>query len=348
MGGDEMRIMRILGFTRGTGWNEMDCVQYYRCYLPLREVNRSAVGIEAQMIGSEQLVGKTDDELGDRDIYIMSRMYHVDCEGFMVEAHRRGALVVLDSDDDLTETYRLVSSRGEGFKRVLGKVDYVTTSTQVLADLFDHYTQKPTTVLKNCIDTAWMESVAGKSRRVFEGITIGFTGSPTHWGDWYIPAVPLARIVRDFDVVSLVHGEFPRYLRWITDADHMHLLSSVPFSLYPTMLRQFDIVLCSVDTKDEFSRGKSAVKALECLSLGIVPICSPFGPYLEIAEQGAPVWIVPEQTRDAWYEAMRDLLLDEERRLKLRSTGAAWVRVNKDMCVSGWKDWANFYRSIVA
>jgi len=340
-------MISILGFTRGTGWDELDAPQYYRCYLPLREVDRNASDIQAKIAGGEALSGATDDELGGRDIYTMARMYHENCDGFIAEIHRRGGILVLDNDDDLTETHKLVSGRGREFKGVLSKVDYVTVATPPLAEAFAQYTKRPPVVLRNHVDTTWMTSVASKAKRLVPGLTLGFSGSPTHWGDWRIPSVPFSRILHDYPVTGLLHGECPRYLGFAAQDTSLVKLGGVPFSIYPVLLKQFDILLCAVDNKDKFNDGKSAVKPLEAMAIGVVPIISRFAPYLALAKAGAPVVVVEEDTQDGWYEAMRGLIIDEPRRLGLSEEGPAWVAEHRDMVYTGWKHWADFYRSIV-
>jgi len=258
-----------------------------------------------------------------------------------------GAVVVLYTDDDLTETYKLVSGHGEDFKVALGKVDYATVATQPLGDLCSQYTKRPPVVLRNHVDVEWMQEIASKARRLVEGLTIGFSGSPTHWGDWRTPSVPLQRIVRDFDVTAVLHGEMPRYMKYVADRDTLIELGGVPFAAYPALLKQFDVVLCAVDTRDRFNDGKSDVKALECMAIGVVPICSRFGPYMALHAAGAPVVIVEEETQDGWYEAMRRVAAPpKEYREDLASRGPAWVLEHRDMRVSGHKLWAEFYRSI--
>lgn len=344
--------MKVVGYIKNTSMDKMSAVQYYRGFLPLREVHRHDNQIEAYILDGESLAATIEKEgpvefATDIDVFHWSRMSHGDCEAFVEEIHRRGAKFVIDSDDDLTEEFKLVTGHGEAFKNVLAHADYVTCTTPALAAHFGQWTQRSPVVLRNCIDVDWFAETASKAQRVVPGLTIGFTGSPTHWGDWYIPAVPLQRIARDFDIVPLLHGEMPRYMRFVASEEQLVVLGGVVYSLYPILLKQFDIVLCAVDPDDEFNSGKSAVKALECMAVGAIPICSRFDPYIELAEAGAPIVLVEENTRDAWYEAMRSLIEGEECRLQLRAAGADWVRENRDMCRDGYKRWEDFYRSIV-
>ena len=336
--------MNVLGMIRGSGWNEMEAVQYYRVFLPLREVNRADNGIKASCVSQQSVVGMSDDELGGRDVYVMARMYHVDCEEFIAEIHRRGGVLVLDTDDDLTESYKLVSGRGEEFKKVLSMVDYVTTSTLPLASEIGKYTKRPPRVLKNHVDVQWMRGVAEKSKRITKGLTMGFIGSPTHWGDWYLPAVPFSRIARDYDITPVLAGEGPRYLNYASR--DLVKFAGVPFAIYPVLASQLDVVLCAVDSRDQFSVGKSGVKALETMALGNVAICSRFAPYLELADMGAPIVIVQEESRDGWYEAMEMVINSVDYRDMLCEQGPDWVLSNRDMLQSGHEKWSEFYREI--
>lgn len=342
--------MRILGLMADK--TNLSAVEYYRMWLPLREVNKHDNGIECHLKDKTEMRGVTDDLLDDYDVVLLSRSYYGPAglnTPFIEMVHERGCLVVIDSDDDLTETYRLTSGRGDDFKGILGAVDYVTCSTQPLADLFNQWTQKPPAVLRNCVDGNWMRKVArnGKPPWLQEKLTIGFSGSPTHWGDWYLPAVPFARIGKDFDVVLVLHGNYPPYLKYAGERATLLTLSKASFSTYPLALKHFDIVLCAVDSRDGFNDGKSAVKALEAMAVGVVPICSRFKPYMELEEAGAPVVIVPEDTRDAWYETMRVLIQPDGYREALGAAGPKWVREHRDMAISGYKQWESFYRSIV-
>lgn len=337
--------MNILGLLRESSLDKMNCVQYYRTYLPLREVDRHTEDINVAMIspeGAENLIWE------QFDVVMMARMYSAEMlRAALDKIHEWGGVLVFDCDDDLTETHKLVNGRGPEFCEVLGLVDYITTSTVPLARLFAQHTRRPPVVLKNCVDGEWMRSQVTAPRRVeSDRLTLGFVGSPTHWGDWRMPAIPFARILREYrdTVRGTLFGEMPRYLTFA--ADDLLLFQGVPLHVYPAVLKQFDIVLCAVDVHDEFNVGKSGMKALECMALGVVPICSRFGPYLELEAEGAPVAVIREDSQDGWYEAMRYVISDTEWRQELSAAGPGWVAENRDMCYNGYRQWAEFYRSI--
>jgi len=334
--------MNVMGFVRDTDFKNMDAVQFYRTLLPLRELGHADNGIGCAIMGRAEAAQNPN--VAGFDIYTMCRMYHEDCKEFVDQVHAQGAVLILDSDDDLTEDYKLVSGRGPEFKRVLGMVDYVTVTTPALAARFSQFTQRPPVVLRNCVDVNWLIETANKAKRLTDELTVGFIGSPTHWGDWRLPSLPLARIVRDFGVRPVVCGNaLPRYLRYL--GDQVIVLGQVPFHAYPVVLRQFDIVACGVDSGDKFNSGKSALKALECMALGIVPVCSRFEPYVELANAGAPIVLVAEDTQEGWYAALQNVVTDDVLRVHLAGEGPDWVKANRSMAV-GYRQWEAFYRGM--
>ena len=340
--------MKVLSFLKVQSMADVDGTQYYRQVAPLKALHEADNGIEVTCMTSkdiEDLVREHGADAAEQamcgfDVYAYPRMLHEDCEDFVSTIHKHGGLLILDSDDDLTEDYKLVSGHGRAFKKVLGLVDRVTVSTQALADRLGRYTSRPPTALLNCVDVDWMQSVASKSKRLAEKVTIGFSGSPTHWGDWYLPAVPFQHICCDFPVQAILHGETPRYLNYAQD-DAMKI-GGVPYATYPVVLKQFDILICAVDSCDPFNTGKSAVKALEAMAVGAVPICSRFKPYQDLAAAGAPVVIIEEESRDGWYEAMANLLVDPDRMTWLGQLGPDWVREHRDIS-TGYKQWEAFF-----
>jgi len=358
--------MRILGFLRDSSQAEMSASEYYRTYLPLRELHKHDNGITAQCVTKEDLQQDrvTDEQLGGRDIYCMSRSYSLDdSQGYMDAVHAAGGVFVFDVDDDLTEIHRLVSGRGHEFCEWLGIVDYVTCTTHELANHLSQFTQRPPKVLHNYVDVEWMQSIAAKQDRVIEGeVVMGFSGSRTHYIDWYNAVLPFNRLLKENKrITAYLQGDLPDYMEHIEVNDYdeeppvsawpylnirVFRGSKLPYAMYPQVLSQFDVLLCAVNSSDGFNCGKSWVKALECMALGVVPICSRFTPYLQLETAGAPVVMVGEDSWDGWYEAMRDLVDDDERRQMLSIDGPAWCYEHADMVRGAYLEWESYYRSI--
>lgn len=338
--------MRIFGILRT--FSNIQPVNFYRTFSPLKTMSMHLpveVSLIDQWSAQQSMRGqRTGTETIGYDIYTTCRMYNEDSEPFLEMVRDGGGLFVFDSDDDLTERYRMVSGRGEVFRKMLADADYVTTSTPELAKLFSEWSRHPPVVLPNHINVESFAKVADEARRVYAEITVGFSGTRTHWGDWYIPSVPLARIVDErSNVIPLLHGDPPEYLGFMK-AD---IRKNCPYSEYPAVLKQFDVLLCGIDTKDGFSRGKSGVKALEAMVAGAVPICSNSTSYRRLYERGAPIVIVPEESRDGWYEAIRDIVTDDEKRRYLKSFGRSWVAEHRNMD-TGCKRWYDAYQEMMS
>lgn len=337
--------MKILGMIKD--WSDLNGPGYYRAFLPLRELERQAEDISVECFDVSAMMNMDDETLGGRDVYYMVRMYHADAHLFVAEVHRRGGQVVLDCDDDLTETYRLVSGHGTDFQIALAAVDWVTVSTQPLADFLGEFTRRPPVVIPNQIDTEWfIETAAKVPSRDFEGLTIGFAGTSTHHGDWMQAALALRQIADDDRVYPLLLGNMPKYMNYLTTGKHR--IRAVPFHLYPMFLKMFEILLCAVNVNDHFNDGKSGIKAIEAMTLGVVPICSQFPPYQALADAGAPVVIVEEESVMGWAQAIFDLKQDTERRLFLGLAGPEWVKAHRDIKYDNWRNWDHFFRGVVA
>lgn len=333
--------MNILGFLRAEGLEDIDAVQYYRCFLPLRKLD-NLENVTAKVLTEPEAAIVRDEAVVGRDLYVMSRMYGPNMQPLLDLVHNNGGLLVFDCDDDLTEDYRLVSGRGEAFKQTLGMVDHVTTTSFPLMVRLSEWTKEPPVVLPNYIDCDWWEQIVSGTRRALPGYVIGFSGTRTHWGDWYKAAPAMARIARDFcDVVApLVQGSPPDYVQYI---ERIGTMPQVPYMGYPMHLAQFDVVLCAVDPMDRFNAGKSAIKPIEAMTAGALPICSRFDPYVDLmVEENAPIVVVEEESVEGWYEAIRKTIVDREWADTLRATGRSWVRKHYDISV-GVEKWMNAY-----
>lgn len=334
--------MEILGLLRAATIADLDAVQYYRVFLPLRNIDRYAGGAKCITTADAQTV--TDEPLANRDVYVVSRMYSTAGEmRKMVDwTHEQGAAFVFDSDDDLTEKSRLVSGNGEAFIGALQMADYVTVSTEQLAECLGKYTDKAPIVLPNHIDCDWFSRVADGAIRQFPGLVVGLSGSPTHWADWRYAAVALGRIAdrRCSEVTPLVQGDPPDYVQYI---NRLHSFGVAPYLSYPLMLAQFDVLLCAVDRYDPFNYGKSMIKPLEAMMAGALPVCGVF--YQRLADEGAPVVIVPDDGVDGWMHALETVLSQPDLMHELRAAGRQWVTEHYDIA-NGWRLWHDAYSGL--
>tara|TARA_Y100000310_G_scaffold328928_1_gene397905 strand:+ start:16967 stop:17731 length:765 start_codon:yes stop_codon:yes gene_type:complete len=173
-------------------------------------------------------------------------------------------------------------------------------------------------VLPNCLDLSLWE----RKPRPDRPVTIGLTGGASHYSDWRQVTEPLERLQAKYDIRIVVGGYFPGYLRKL-DVEH---IKWKPYWEYPDTIREMDILLCPLDD-DEFNRYKSAIKAIEGMAVGAVPVCSNHPVYQEVITPGENGVLVENE----WEEALGKLIQDTRLRERLSGAGWDWVCQHRDM-----------------
>src|SRR5690606_6089091 len=76
---------------------------------------------------------------------------------------------------------------------------------------------------------------------------------------------------------------------------------------------------------DPFNRGKSYIKFLEYAALDMAIVCSDVPAYQTVARHGENALVVPN-LEQAWYEAIRSLIVDGSQRAQLARNAREMVR----------------------
>jgi glycosyltransferase involved in cell wall biosynthesis len=228
-----------------------------------------------------------------------------------------GKFAVYEADDDVfteRETQRRVELdwtdgksleelESERQERVwaMQQCDGVTVSTQRLATIVRQFTDKPVVVVPNAIDLRWFTEVVRRSKRQFEGLTIGWAGGRRHDRDVEVMAEAWGRIARRFpDVTFVVQGWQPQVILDNVPRDRLKVLPWLPPETYPVGIRQVDIGCCAVaDTP--FNRAKSPIKAYEYAAAGAAVVASPLL-YSGIVDHGSSGMIAT--TSEEWEDAL--------------------------------------------
>lgn len=347
--------INIIAFIRAVKVTGISAINMYRAYAPLTalgEHNRHFRVIVLDQNSLREIVGHDwGDNLLGHDIYVISRLFagHVGRDEFLEAIREHGGVVVFDTDDDLTDDYRELG-RGEDFKGILEGVDAVTVSTPYLAKrLADHSRFKPW-VLPNHIDVKWFAQTSMEADRQSDKLTVGLVGTASHYDDWQYPAEALRRIAQKYDVEIVVAGYMPDYLE---DLPNVLELKPVPYFFYPRLMRQFDIVCCSLDVEDGFNLSKSSVKALEAMAAarklpngkigGAVAVCTDMAVYRRTVNHRSNGLLTHN---DNWYDTLAQLIEDRPLHYRLAAKGHKWVRQHRNV-VSGYRLWAQAYRDIL-
>lgn len=348
-------MINITGFVRSTEKHGVSPVNYYRAMLPLNTLGKKSdrfnVTVLTQDTVRQRITSGVSDTILGEDVYVVSRLYKEEGrQEFLDTIHRNGGLVVFDTDDDLTCDHRELG-RGDEFKRMVETTDLVTVSTPYLSRRISEYTGYRPPVLYNHVDVEWFSRTSMRAKRSVNGLSIGFIGTASHEGDWIYPVKALLKIAEENPDITLVTaGYVPPYLQEVTN---IVKLDPVPYRLYPELIRQFDIVCCSLDPNDEFNRSKSAIKSLEAMSAarvlsngkigGAVPVCTDMTVYRRVIGKHNGVLT----SNDCWYDALSMLIKNEPLRNRLAVQGYKWVKKNRNMATIGYKAWGKVYRDLI-
>jgi hypothetical protein len=241
------------------------------------------------------------------------------------ELRRRGTAITWDDDDDV----RLIPPDAPGYKARYGglnvqrqirqqnaltsKADVVTTTTQVLADLFGKYFDGPIEVIESSLDS----SQYVRDVRKHDGITIGWVASLEHVTD-----------VRMLDVTSVLRNVMARdeRVRVTTvgvkldlDPDRYTHVRRVWFQELSKFLAQLDIGIAPI-ADHPMSYARSNIKVKEYAGAGVPWVASARGSYTGLGTKEGGITIAD----DRWEQTLLDLAGSRLKRMRLRRKAEAW------------------------
>jgi len=218
-----------------------------------------------------------------------------------------------------------------GFKNA----DMVTTTTDILKKTFSKI-NKNTIALPNLIDFNIFQPIEMKKKEV----RILWQGGNSHYHDLYMIVPAIKKIIKKYDNVTFVFfGDFGfkglfkdipegriEYNSWVQQVAYP----------YKMMTLNADINLCPI-IDDVFNRSKSSLKYLEASALKIPSIASDIPPYSKDITHGKDGILVSE---DKWFDAIENLILDRDKRLKLANNAYdnVYNNFNADTKCHLWKD----------
>ncbi|GEM_PF-727315 len=233
--------------------------------------------------------------------------------------------IVFELDDALTllppnhGAFDYFQSVRPQLEEYLRKADLVTVSTPKLKELYSGFNDH-IEVLPNAIDTQIWKPQAPRPVDG-EKIRILFSGTLTHQHDLALVEQAIERIALEFSerVEFLFWGNIPNNLR------HLPQIKSIAeftndYRTYAQRLQAMPIDLALVPLEETtFNRAKSAIKWLEYSACRIPAIFTDIDAYNQTVEHGISGWLVPNSS-DAWYGAMKRLVLDDSLRLRIGET----------------------------
>lgn len=264
--------------------------------------------------------------------------------------HDNGVKVVVDMDDSLST----IHPRNPAFKsydprishrinwkhveRSCEMADLVTVTTEGLAEEYGSHGR--VAIIPNHIPERYL-----KFERPENAIpVIGWAGyTKTHVDDLRVTAGMINQVLTETKSKFVAYGDRDIFndlgIRYRAPHEHWGFRNIME---YPKKLAHLDIGLVPLQNS-EFNRKKSWLKGLEYASVGVVPVVSPIGDYLNLIDLGIAI---PASTPKEWYDRVKELVLDHDMRKemsdKCRKIAADWtIEGNRD---KWWKAWSSVHK----
>jgi len=306
--------------------------EWIRIIHPWRYLNRH--GITARIV-PESEIRSLERGLPPYNILVISRRVPIRGAEQMVDFIRleqlRGVRVVYEIDDDPFSPR--FYEHPDQLKPVLEACDGCIVTTPALAERVRPYV-KPY-IFRNYLDGELWEPL---ERFPSQEITIGISGSETHYEDWKLVDRALHNIARHPQVRFTAFGYLPDYL---ADLPRLTYRPPVPYRFYPSGLMGIDIGLAPLIIDAEgFNRHKSDIKALDYALAGAAALVSNHSVYRP--SKGASVLV----DDDEW-EGVLDYYITHPHELSgTQRRGRAWVRKHR-LLADGWTELAGVCRQIL-
>jgi len=344
---------------------------YYRCVVPAQYLIRGGVQFQIQIEYKPQ-------NIDGADVIVLQRQFDEKVLAWQKYAKDKNIKVIFECDDDIfhVPAWNPTKAHWQKVKKtaiqIIQNSDLVTVTNSALKKEFSKY-NKNIHILENSIDFKVVKQLEERdyflqvseldhktlkrkplpvSKIINEKaelgtINIGWAGSFTHERDLLILKDILPNICKrnpqvmvymaGFTIKDLISKIPPKQLRLIEGVDtpkYLPLLKSM----------HLDIGLCPVE-QHIFNEGKSNLKALEYLSLKIVPVASDFGSYRDILENYKTGFLCSDNPDD-WVTVLQKLIDSKELRENVAQDG--YNLVEKSFNIEHtWTKWRDVYQGLV-
>lgn len=325
-------------------------LQYFRQDMPHAALSRTnpeiTYGKLTSKSGSPDVMQMTEEDLSMFDIisYLRQISYDRDVVNTTIDSlHEKNKKIVFDIDD----YWRLPQSHNysHGYKKhsipeaieyTLPRVDWVTTTTDYLAEKIYKYNQN-VTILPNAIDPAQKQFT--KRKIDSPRIRFGWAGGVHHLPDIKIMDESLKKVHRNIPGIQLCLGGFniasaeylsienvmtngyrfllddPHYLDYLSLATPAmdHISFDKPYrriwgrdiNSYADIYNNYDVALAPL-ADNIFNRCKSELKLIEAGWMGKAVIASDIPPYSDVIEHGVDGFLVkPHRNNIDWFVFMK-------------------------------------------
>lgn len=210
--------------------------------------------------------------------------------------------------------------------------DAFIASTNFIKDkLIESFPDRPVYVIPNSIDFNIWDNLKPTQRdevKKADGkIRIGYTGCGNHDGDMDIVKRPILKLLEEFPNLEFVSSHvFPSWKDFPEDR-FINSNRWVTINHYPNEVAGWYMDIGIAPLRDNnFNRAKSNLRWLEFSALHLPTVASRVRPFKESIREGVDGILCSSELE--WYEALKILIVDVQKRKALGET--AYARVKKD------------------
>jgi GT2 family glycosyltransferase len=318
----------------------------YRCYHHAEELRMLGATAEVSMLPYANLANSLDSYA----CFILHRVpLSEGIDWFIDEAHRRGKLVLFDTDDlvfelgtaaktlDHIETpdveKRVFADRLERHARTMAMCDAVLVTTEPLAELAREINGRvfviPNAASEEMVDLADAALAAKDSRSDGrQGVTIAYlSGTPTHDRDFLQAAEAVLWALQHHPTCRfLVVGNLSLDDRFDSYADRILTIPIQPWRRLPRILAGVEISLAPLEADNPFTESKSCLKYVEASLLSVPTIASPRPDFVRAINSGRNGLLA--ESPDEWREALDELIKSRQLREEIGRAAQADVRAH--------------------
>lgn len=213
---------------------------------------------------------------------------------------------------------------------LISRCDAVQTTSRALKQRYSKLNPK-FFVFPNLID-----SVQARNKSKTDTLTIGWSGSTRHYEDIKFYATALVEWIKANPDTKLALMATQGILDLFYDVPKSQLTLKKPGSLnsYLDFLSTLDIGLAPL-LANEFNACRSDVKFLEYASRGALPLCSRFGPYIELEKQYQALLLF--ETPAQLVERLEELRKDKDKRKALAKSAFNFVQKSRHFETYNWQ-----------
>jgi len=209
---------------------------------------------------------------------------------------------------------------------------FVVSTSFIKEKLAERFPDKPCYLVPNCMDFKIWDNlkpvpIAERYAKKDGMIRIGYTGCGNHDGDMEIVKRPILKLLEEFPNVEFLTSHPFACWNDVTHERFINLNRWVAIDRFPNEMAGWGLDIGIAPLRDNnFNRAKSNLRWLEFSAAKLPTVMSRVRPFAECVRDGVDGLLCRSELD--WYEALKSLVVDEQKRRFLGET--AYERVKRD------------------